>query len=323
MCTCTELASVRVLLLYFSPLRLAVYLTALPLTENAYEVSPTPESPVHAVTNALYSPSGDPLINNPLYTMSSTSTTPEHTNTEFDMSTSPAYSRVREINNPLYGEKSPARTGDPVYAELEGPSQKPQKGSVNYPYSYADLQRRPTGGVAPPTITTPPHYEQQYEVVQLKPDVPEETTVPHKYDVPKPVSSPPPSPYEVPTTATPPGNKLGNTLKKENLSKKKSIYDSDEDVSAKPVPKPRPPPRPSQAPRPVAKPRPSQPPVSEEYSYAILDSARGGSVKIKQEVGQGEPPPYNQLEHDLGPDVVTQVRLAAIDGSGYQALEND
>ncbi len=247
----------------------------------------------------------------------------------FDMSSSPAYGHVHDINNPLYGEMSPARATDPVYAELEGPSQKPQpkKGSENYPYSYADLQRRPTGGVppivppptggvtpiVPPPTAGPPHYQQQekgrpqYEVVQLKPKAPQEELATHQYDVPKPMTSPPSSPYEVSITS----NNLA--VAKEKIVKKKSIYDSDEDVAVQPTPLPR-----TRLPK----------STNDEYSYAMVDSARGGSVKIKKEEvagGQGDPPPYNQLEHNLGPDVtaLTQVRLAAIDGSGYKALDND
>ncbi len=241
---------------------------------------------------------------------------PEHTNSDFTMSTSPAYSRVREINNPLYGETSPARAAppDPVYAELEGPSHSPQKGSINYPYSYAGLHQRPTSDVTTvPLPTTPPHSEHQgpqYEVVQPKPSVTmrtESAVAVHGYDVPKSVTSPPPSPYEVPTAAN---NKLGGSLPKESVAKKMSIYDSDDDhVPNKPVPKPRP----SQF-------------SDNAYSYAMIDGARGGSVKIKEDGGGGgEVPPYNQLEHDLGHEhtTVTQVRLATVEGSGYQVLDNN
>ncbi len=236
------------------------------------------------------------------------------------MSLSPAYDTARDINNPLYGVKIPERKVDPIYAELEGPPQgaasQLQKGSNNYPYSYAVLEgnRRPTVGaqVAPPAeyeqivldSTAKPNGRPQYEKVELKtfPNGQAQNGVAiHGYDVPNPLPS-----------------MLGDTITTDKQhNAKKSIYDSDDDILMKASSRPSPPPR-------TQPPHSQQQDSSDVYSYAIVPDNARRSVKVKGDMEGTELPPYNTLEHDLGSDVpANQIRLAKVEESGYEALNNE
>ena len=273
----------------------------------------------------MYGQTDDPLVDNPLYTTRSTSPTPTPNQTtrrspDFDMSLSPAYDTARDINNPLYGVKIPERKVDPIYAELEGPPQgaasQLQKGSNNYPYSYAVLEgnRRPTVGaqVAPPAeyeqivldSTAKPNGRPQYEKVELKtfPNGQAQNGVAiHGYDVPNPLPS-----------------MLGDTITTDKQhNAKKSIYDSDDDILMKASSRPSPPPR-------TQPPHSQQQDSSDVYSYAIVPDNARRSVKVKGDMEGTELPPYNTLEHDLGSDVpANQIRLAKVEESGYEALNNE
>ncbi len=323
-------------------------------TENPYASSPVDDSPAHILNNSLYIQTDDPLINNPLYTMTtSTSPTSDHVpipdqstrrSPEFDMSSSPAYDSARNINNPLYGVKSPERKADPIYAELEGPppqgaANQPQKGANNYPYSYAVLEgnRRPTAGVP---VAPPPGYEQtvlgsttkprdgpQYEEVELKPfpnGPAQNGAAVHGYDIPKPLTDPESSQplvyqyaatSEVATRDKP--SMLGDTIvNNEQFARKKSIYDSDDEILIN-ASKPSPPPR-TKLPQ-------SQEDSSDVYSYAIVPDNARRSVKVKGDVEETtECPPYDTLEHVVGSDVPAhQIRLSKVEGSGYETLKNE
>ena len=301
-------------------------------------------------TGTMTTQSGDPLIDNPLYLTSSSpepipnshnpnSNSHGRTSPDIEMSESPAYaSTLREVNNPLYGSSSPTHTSNgPVYSEpVKADLTVPEKGAENYPYSYAvvDRDRRPTTKKGLKETPPPPNYEQvtmadnpagpKYEDVQFKPVPNGDTPTPNGYQVPKPVATtqsgtPQPLVYhyaasESTVTQKPPKLGEAKATTKESAPKK-SIYDSQndgtEEAPRKPS-KPVPPPRTKPA---VAK-------KPEVYSYATSDTARA-SIKVKDVSDGGNPPPYNRLEHDLGPDVSAhQIRLANIQGSGYEALQS-
>lgn len=111
------------------------------------------ENPYEIQTSIVEST--DPLIDNPLY--GSPVSTPEresnstnhNPNSNVPTSTNPSYltspaNTLREVNNPLYGDSlSPKRNNGPIYSEpVHGDSTAtPQKGSENYPYSYAVVDK--------------------------------------------------------------------------------------------------------------------------------------------------------------------------------------